>query len=76
MTTLASLCELIYPVPNPWDTLEERERYEHRDLWKLSRPELLRERDRARLRLTLDDSPPVWILERVRLIEEGLSRAR
>lgn len=74
--TLVEFCELIYRVPNAWDTLEQRERYEHRDLRRLSRPELSRERDRARLRLTLDDSPPEWVLERLRKIEEALSRDR
>jgi hypothetical protein len=74
--TLGEFCALIYPVPNPWDSLEQRERYEHRDLWRLSRPELARERDRVRLRLTLDDASPTWILERLRRIDEALGSAR
>jgi hypothetical protein len=74
--TLRALCDLIYPVPNPWNTLEQRDRYEHRDLWRLSRPELARERDRVRLRLTLDDSAPTWVLERLGRIEEALGSAR
>jgi len=74
--TLGEFCELIQPIPNPWDSLEQRERFEHRDLWRLSRPELARQRDRVRLRLTLDDSAPAWVLERLVRIDKALGSAR
>jgi hypothetical protein len=69
--TRAELGELIYPVPT-WDTLEQHERFEHRDLARLSRPELLRERDQLEMRLTIDDRPPAWILERLGRVREAL----
>jgi hypothetical protein len=69
--TLAELCELIYPVPNPWDTFEQRERFEHHDLRHMSQPELLRERTKLELRLTLDDAPAAWLLERLGRLRRG-----
>ena len=72
---LAELCECIYAVPNPFDTLEQRERFEHRDLARMTLPELQRERDRVRLRLTLDDGAPAWILQRHTRIKEALRDA-
>ena len=74
--TLAELCDLIYSVPNPWDTLEQHERYEHHDLSRVSRAELLRERDRVRLRLLLDDGPDPWILQRLDKLRGALGDAR
>jgi len=55
---ISDLCELIYPVPDPWATLE------HRDVSQMSGAEPHRERARLDLRLTLDDAPPAWLLER------------
>lgn len=71
--TLGDLCELIYPIAlPPWASAEQWDRHAHLDLARLSRPELLRERDRLRLRLTLDDRPGRWLLARLAHIEEAL----
>lgn len=66
----------IYRVPEPADTLEDFERHAHRDLAGMSRPVLLRERARLRLRLTLDDAPDGWLLDRLRRIDEMLHGTR
>ena len=58
------LFELICPVPDPWASLEQRERHEHLDLSRMSRPDLLRELGRVKLRLLLDDAPDAWLLKR------------
>jgi hypothetical protein len=55
----------IYRVPNPWDTAEQHERYEHADIPRRTRAELMREHERLRLRLLLDDAADVWMLQRL-----------
>lgn len=74
--TLAELCELLFPIPDPLDTLEQRERFEHRDLAGLSRAELLRERERLKLRLLLDDAPDPWLFQRLDVLRRMLGDAR
>lgn len=70
------LFDLICPVPNPWDTLEQLERYEHRDLGRLSRAELLRERERVWFRILLDDAPDLWLFGRLDSLRTALGDAR
>jgi len=72
----AILLELIYPLPRELDTLEQHERYNHRDLPRRARAELARERERLRLRLTLDDDLDPWALERLKRLSAELDRAR
>lgn len=72
----AALLDVIYPLPRALDTLEEHERYRHRDLSRRGRAELARERERVRLRLTLDDDPDAWALERLKKLNEVLDGAR
>jgi hypothetical protein len=66
----------IYPVPRRYDTLEDDERYEHRDLAHLSRAELLREQFRMQIRLALDNRPCAWLLARPGRIDEALRCVR
>jgi hypothetical protein len=66
----------IYSLPRAFDTLEEHERFEHRDLPRRARADLARERERVRLRLLLDDDPDVWLLQRMKKLSEVLDRAR
>lgn len=70
------MAHVVYPIPDPFRSLEEWERWRHLDLPELSTPELLRERARLRLRLTLDDAPDSWCLERLQAIEGALRHAR
>ncbi len=69
------MADRLYPVPQPLRSLEEWARWRHLDLLDCSRPELLRERARLRLRLTLDDAPDSWCLERLRALEEAMRHA-
>lgn len=66
----------IYSVPSPFDSLEEHERHEHRDLPRRARAELFRERERVRLRLLLDDAPDPWLFQRLEKLREALADAR
>jgi hypothetical protein len=70
------LLDLVYHLPREMETLEEHERYAHRDLSRRGNAELLRERERLRLRLTLDDHPDPWALERLTKLNMVLDRAR
>jgi hypothetical protein len=72
--TLAALLDTICPAASN-ATLEEYERTRHRDLPRLTRAELLRERDRVRLRLLLDDAPPHWCIERLSRLERAVQHA-
>ncbi len=72
----AALLSLVYEPPAWGVSNDEQERLEHRDLPRRSRADLARERERVRLRLTLDDTPPPWLLERLRRLTEVLERAR
>lgn len=74
--TLADLCALLYPVPDPVESLEQNERYHHRDLARLAEPELRRELERLRLRLLLEDDLPAWLLQRRMRLEHALGDAR
>lgn len=74
--TRAELAALIYPVPQPYDSAEQHVRYVHADLADRTRAELLRERERIRLRLVLDDAPPAWVLERLARLEKASRDAR
>jgi hypothetical protein len=65
----------IYRLPSPWASLEERARFEHRDLPLRTRAELLRERERLRLRLLLDDAPDGWLFARLEALDRSLTDA-
>ena len=62
----------IYTVPDPFTSFEEHERHGHLDLPRQPRADLLRERERIRLRLLLDDEPDVWLLVRLKKITDRL----
>ena len=68
--------ERIYPLPRAFDTLEEHERFQHRDLSRRARADLARERERLRLRLLLDENADAWLLRRMARLNEVLDRAR
>jgi hypothetical protein len=69
------ILEELYPNPQPLDSHEDWERYVHLDLADLSLAERLVELDRARIRLTYDDSPSDWLLGRVRVLQEVVRHA-
>jgi hypothetical protein len=68
--------DAIYAVPNPFDSCEQWERYQHGDLSRLTRAELEVERARCRLRVLLDGAPDPWLFERLRRLGEVGDRAR
>ncbi len=73
------LLDGLYSVPDPFKDYESQERFYHHDLAALTAGELCRERDRVRWRLTMEDSPDEWLLDRLdqvtaRLEEIGGSR--
>lgn len=65
----------IYRVPDSWETLEQRDRYEHADIPRRTRAELMRELERLRLRLLLDDAPDVWLVQRLEKLRGAVGHA-
>ena len=51
------------------------ERFFHADIPHMNDSERRRELDRARMRLTWDQKPCPWLLERIDLLREGLEDA-
>ena len=66
----------IYRSPDPLTSLEEYERHEHRDLSRRPRADLLRERERIRFRLLIDDEPDPWLVTRLQRLDEALAGPR
>lgn len=66
----------IYPVPDPFASREQCERYQHRDVSRLTRAELEVEHARCRLRVLLDGDPDAWLFERLGRLEEARRAAR
>jgi hypothetical protein len=62
--------------PDPFDTIEQYQRFHHFDVERLSLAELLLERDRVKQRLLLDARPDRWFLDRLRVLQERLADAR
>ena len=61
-----------YTIPDPFDTVEQYEKYIGADLPGLSRPELMAERERVRFVLLIEPSPDAWFLKRLHAIEEAM----
>lgn len=66
----------VYSIPNPMDTLEQWERWEHRDLATMDYAALRGEYDRLRLRLQMDRNPHAWLLERLGVVKAAGERAK
>jgi len=64
----------IYPPPSS-TTFEQYERAMHRDLPELSRVELLREYERLKFRLLVEDDPAGWFIERHSRLERAIAYA-
>jgi hypothetical protein len=67
--------DALYHAPEPLASLEEFERFHDRDLPRLARAELLRERERVKLRLLLDDAPDPWLFKRLEALRRALGDA-
>jgi hypothetical protein len=63
--TLDELARVVCPVPDPFASSAEAERWEHADVGRLSDFELWQESRRATFRLALEDKPSAWLGERV-----------
>ncbi len=74
-TKSKGLLEAFYVVPDPLADYESWERFTHRDLQRLTEAELLREQERVRLRLVMDDKPDTWLLERLAALREVLNES-
>jgi hypothetical protein len=61
----------VYSIPNAMDTLEQWERWEHRDLASMDYAALRGEYDRIRLRLQLDSNPHPWLIERLQVVKDA-----
>lgn len=59
------LARIIYPDPDPVQSIEQHARMNHLDLSTMDAQDRRRELDLARLRLLLDDHPSDWLLERL-----------
>jgi len=70
--TVQELLDILIPEPGQFGTVEEWQRSCHEDLHEMTKAELMREKERMRLRLTLDNCPPHWFLERLQRIEAML----
>ena len=67
-----AILHVFYPVPDPLRSHEEWERCVHDDLEGLTPAELMLERSRVFWRLTFDDLPHPWLLERLDAIDVRL----
>lgn len=67
---LRRLLGLLYSVPDPLSSDEERRRFYHEDLCDLTAEELKVERDRVVWILTFHDNPHPWLLERLAALDE------
>ena len=72
-TKSKGLLDALYVVPDPLADYESWERSTHRDLQRLTEAELLREQERVRLRLVMDDKPDTWLLERLAALQAVLN---
>jgi len=68
--------DAIYAVPEPLASLDQFERFHHRDLPRLARSEVLRGLERLRLRLLLDDTPDPWLFGRLEELRKIFGDAR
>ncbi len=64
--------ELLYPLPQPLDSLEDYDRVTHRDLSRLDTASLRREHYRCRHRLNCEHDPSPWLAERLAAIRAEL----
>ncbi len=71
--TREELAEVVCPVPDPFTSSAEGERWEHTDLARLDAEGLWREFQRARLALVFADRPHPWVSERYRAARAELS---
>ena len=69
---LGQFMDSICKVPKLLRSVEEDERFMHRDLDGLSISELRREREKTRFRLFIDDDPPNWLMERLDVVDGRL----
>lgn len=76
--TLAALLTVIYPIPRDTVSLEEFQRRRHEDLPELPSAQLERDKDRVRLRMTIDPDPfnAVWLAERRQRLLAEIERRR
>ena len=63
------LPEACCPLPTKLSD-REQERFDHQDLPDLSDFELSQQKDRARLRLAIEDRPDPWVQDRLRATQE------
>ncbi len=72
--TRAEILQVLYPVPNPFDTLEQYRRAIHADLPTFTRDELLAERRQVTLRLEVSTPRDgrAWLEERLARINQAL----
>ena len=68
--------DVLYPIPNPLDTLEQYEKATHADLPRFTRDGLIAERRQAQLRLLVSThhDGTAWLDERIEAIGRELAR--
>lgn len=70
----AAVLHVLYPIPNPFDTLEQYQRCIHADLPRFTRDELLAERAQVKLRLQVSTERDgrAWLEERLAAVSRAL----
>lgn len=69
-----AVLDVLYPIPNPFDTLEQYQRCIHADLEHFTKDELLAERRQVSLRLDVSTERDgrVWLEERLERVNRAL----
>lgn len=70
----AAVLQVLYPVPDPFDTLEQYRRAIHADLPTFTRDELLAERTQVKLRLLVSTERDgrAWLEQRLEAVTRAL----
>ena len=71
-----ALLQRYYPLPDVFNSIEEYQRFRHRDIPAMDATELHRELVRVEMRLLWDDNPHIWLFERREILRQALGQDR
>ena len=67
--------DALYPLPDPYDTWEQWQQREHRDLAAMTPSQLRAEQEKLKLLLLYDPAPHGWFVERALALDAILRHA-